>query len=66
MTDPRLQPLLDMIAANIAAAVLAELRAGTPNENPAEAGQPGGVNSSSSKDSDHAIRDAILHPSDRP
>lgn len=39
MTDPRLQPLLDAIAANIAASVLAELRTGTPNENADESGQ---------------------------
>jgi hypothetical protein len=39
MTDPRLQPLLDMIAANIAAAVLAEMRARAPNENADESGQ---------------------------
>lgn len=38
MTDPRLEPLLDAIAANIAAAVLAELRTGIPETN--EAGRP--------------------------
>jgi hypothetical protein len=35
-------------------------------KNPASAGGPSGINSTSSKESDHAIRDAILYRIDRP